>query len=91
MSKAQHPAVRLRELIPEGMTVTDLAKHLGVGRVSMSELLNERRSVSLEMAMRLGRAFGTRTRYWLDLQLDYDLEHAPTNPDVKPLETHSHG
>ena len=82
---AEHPAVHIRKLIPDGMTVTSLAKHLGVNRVSMSMLLNERRGVSVEMSMRLARAFRTSSRHWLDLQLDYDLAHAPPCPPVRPL------
>lgn len=82
---APHPAARLRELIPHGMTVTDLAKHLGVDRVSISMLLNKRRGVSIDMARRLGRAFGTSSRYWMELQLDYDLDHNGRDIHVEPL------
>src|SRR5436190_6441389 len=47
-----HPGEFIREdILPAlGMTIKDLAKHLGVSRVALSELVNERRAVSLEMA-----------------------------------------
>jgi len=56
-----HPGEILRETINPalGMTIKDVAAHLGVSRAALSELVNERRSVSLDMARRLGAAFGT--------------------------------
>jgi addiction module HigA family antidote len=39
----------------------------------VSELLNQRKPVSLDMAIRLGKALGTGTRFWLALQMQYDL------------------
>jgi len=70
-----HPGEVLKEdVLPEfGMTVEAFARHLGVKRASISELVNEKRSVSQDMAVRLGKALRTGTRYWLALQLQYDL------------------
>lgn len=75
--KPPHPGEIIREdVLPQiNMTITDLAGHLGVSRVALSELLNERRSVSSEMAQRLGKAFGNGTRYWLTLQMAHDVWH----------------
>jgi len=84
-----HPGALIREdILPElKMTIKDLAEHLGVSRVALSELVNEKRSVSLEMAQRLGRAFGNGTRFWLALQMQHDLWHAEKGSKitVKPL------
>jgi addiction module HigA family antidote len=84
-----HPGEFLREdILPElRMTIKDLARHLGVSRVALSELVNEKRDVSLEMAQRLGKAFGNGTRFWLALQMQHDIWHAEqTNKvAVKPL------
>ena len=55
------------------MTIKNIARHLGVSRVALSELVNEKRSVSMEMAQRLGKAFGNGARFWLALQMQYDL------------------
>jgi addiction module HigA family antidote len=73
-----HPGELIREdILPElKMTIKDLAEHLGVSRVALSELVNERRAVSMEMARRLGKAFGNGTRFWLDLQTQHDVWHA---------------
>jgi antitoxin HigA-1 len=73
-----HPGEYIKQdILPElKMSVKDLAAHLGVSRVALSELVNEKRSVSLEMAQRLGKAFGNGTRFWLALQMQYDIWHA---------------
>jgi addiction module HigA family antidote len=70
-----HPGEILRERVLSalGMTVKDVAAHLGVSRAALSELVNEKRSVSLDMARRLGQAFGNGARFWLALQMQYDL------------------
>ena len=84
-----HPGEFIREdILPAlQMTIKDLAKHLGVSRVALSELVNERRGVSLEMAQRLGKAFGNGARFWLALQMQHDIWHAEqsTKIAVKPL------
>jgi addiction module HigA family antidote len=69
------------------MTITDLAQHLGVSRVALSELVNGKRSVSIEMAQRLGKAFGNGTRFWLALQMQHDVWHAEraSKVAVRPL------
>lgn len=85
-----HPGEILREdILPNlDMSVTALAKHLGVTRQTLSRLLNERSSVSTEMAQKLGRAFGNGARFWLAMQLQHDLWRAEQDDgiDVKPLE-----
>ena len=72
-----HPGEYLREdILPAlNMTVTVLAKHLHVTRQSLSELINGRRDVSVQMAIRLGRAFENGARFWMALQMQYDLWH----------------
>jgi plasmid maintenance system antidote protein VapI len=47
----------------------------------MSELINEKRSVSLEMAQRLGKALGNGTRFWLT-KMQYDIWHAEQDSEV---------
>ncbi|RUO98556.1 HigA family addiction module antitoxin [Hyphomicrobium sp.] len=87
--KPPHPGEYLRlDVLPElGLTITQMADHLGVSRASLSELVNEKRSVSLEMAQRLGQAFGNGTRFWMTLQLQRDIWEAEQEHDinVKPF------
>ena len=70
-----HPGEILREdFVPEyQLSVTALAEALGVSRQSVNELLRERRAVSPEMALRLGKLFGTSPEFWLNLQRNVDL------------------
>ena len=70
-----HPGEILREdFMPDyGLTVSALASALGVSRQSINELVRERRAVSPEMALRLGRLFGNSAEFWLNLQRSIDL------------------
>lgn len=70
-----HPGEILREdfLVEYGLSVTALAEAAGVSRQSINELLRERRAVSPEMALRLGKLFGTTPEFWLNLQRNVDL------------------
>jgi addiction module HigA family antidote len=85
-----HPGEYLKEdILPAlGMSVTDLAAHLEVCRASLSELINQRRGVSTNMAIRLGQAFRNGARFWLALQMQHDLwrEENTAKPDVAPLD-----
>ena len=63
-------------LEPLGLTVTRAAKGLGVTRQALSELINERTGISVEMAIRLSKAFGSTPEVWLRMQVAYDLWQA---------------
>ena len=73
-----HPGEMLREeYMPEyGLTVSELARLIGVSRQSISELINERRSLSPDMAVRLSRLFGDSAEAWLNLQRNVDIWEA---------------
>ena len=75
MRNPVHPGAIVREdcLKELGLTVTEAAKRLGVGRPALSSLINEKASVSIEMAYRLSKAFGSTPDHWLRMQLAYDL------------------
>lgn len=70
-----HPGEILREdFLPDyGLSVTALAAAAGVSRQSINELLRERRAVTPEMALRLGKLFGNSPEFWLNLQRSVDL------------------
>ena len=63
-------------LEPLGLTVTRAAQGLGVTRQALSELVNERTGVSVDMAIRLSKAFGSTPETWLGMQMAYDLWQA---------------
>ena len=78
MHNPPHPGgnVRRQCLEPLALSVTAAASHLGVSRQSLSELVNERAGVSVDMAIRLTKAFGSTPETWLGLQMAYDLWQA---------------
>ena len=86
-----HPGVILKEdyLIPLKISITETASKLGVSRKTLSKIINERGSVTPEMALRLSRAFDTSPDFWLNLQKNYDLWKAETSSKdwkkVKPF------
>ena len=75
MMNPVHPGAIVREdcLKALGLTVSAAAKRLFVGRQTLSNLVNEKASVSIEMAYRLSKAFGSTPETWLGMQLAYDL------------------
>ena len=70
-----HPGGILKRhyLEPLSLTITEVAKDLGVSRKTLSKIINERGAVTPEMAFRLSKAFGTSAELWLNLQNSYDL------------------
>ncbi len=70
-----HPGEVLREdVLPAlRMTQTEFAERLGVSRLSVSELLHERRALSADMAVRIGRLTDTTPESWLHMQTAVDL------------------
>ncbi len=80
-----HPGEMLREdFLPDyGLTVSSIAKALGVSRQTVNELLRERRAVSPEMALRLSRLFGNSPELWLNAQRAVDLWVAARNTKRK--------
>ena len=76
-----HPGIMLRQdFLPEyGLTVSGFARSLRVSRQTVNELLQERRAVSPEMALRLSRLFGNSPEFWLNAQREIDLWEASRN------------
>ncbi|MXZ89670.1 MAG: HigA family addiction module antidote protein [Dehalococcoidia bacterium] len=75
MKNPPHPGeiVKYDCLEPLGLTVTRAAQGLGVTRQALSDLINGRAGISIEMAFRLSKAFGSTPETWLGLQTAYDL------------------
>ena len=70
-----HPGEVLNEdfLKPLGLSQSALAKELGTAFRTINELINEKRNLSPEMAIKLARYFGTSVELWLNLQNQYDV------------------
>jgi len=73
-----HPGEQLREefMVPMGITAYRLAKDIGVPITRIQEIVAERRSITGDTALRLGRYFGTTAELWLNMQRDFDLDFA---------------
>ena len=73
-----HPGQVLREdfLKPLRLTQYGLAQALGVSQIRISEIVNGKRAISPDTALRLARYFGTSAEFWLGMQATYDLDKA---------------
>jgi addiction module HigA family antidote len=80
MKNPPHPGkLVLHDCIePLGLTITEAAAALQVTRTTLSELVNGKRGISPEMALRLEQVFGGSAESWLVQQVQYDL--APIKP-----------
>lgn len=78
MHNPPHPGLIVRRMLIEGagLSVSDAAKALGVGRVTLSKLINEKSGISPEMAVRLSIALNTSSEMWMNMQSMYDLWQA---------------
>ena len=76
-----HPGEMLREdFLPDyGLTAAALASAIGVSRQTVNKLLRERRPVSPEMALRLGKLFGNSPEFWLNAQRALDRSTGMTH------------
>lgn len=76
-----HPGEMLLEefVKPLGLSQTELANHLGISRVRLSEILRQKRGITPDTALRLERVFGMGADFWLNLQMKWDLWHARQN------------
>ena len=81
MKNPPHPgSVVLSECIePLGLTITQAAAALGVTRTTLSELVNGRRGISPEMAVRLSQVFGGSAQSWITQPAYFDLAQIPTD------------
>lgn len=74
MTPVAHPGRLLkRELIARGLSANRLALDLGVPSGRITDILNGRRAISADTAVRLGRYFGNSPQFWLDLQGQYEI------------------
>jgi len=80
MFNPPHPGDLLREYLPDGMTIEEVARRLGVSRVQLSRVLNGRSAVSADMAIRIGLLTRTSPESWLSGQVKYDLWQASQKP-----------
>jgi antitoxin HigA-1 len=74
MPPVVHPGRLLkRELNARGLSANRLALDIGVPSGRITDILNGRRSITADTAVRLGRYFGNSAQFWLDLQSQFDI------------------
>lgn len=73
-----HPGEILREefLLPLGMSANELALALRVPATRINDMVNQKRGITADSALRLARYFGTTSRFWMNIQASYELEVA---------------
>jgi addiction module HigA family antidote len=73
-----HPGEMLREefMVPLGLSGNALASELGVTAARINEIVQEKRGITADTALRLSRYFGNSAEFWLNLQQRYELECA---------------
>jgi addiction module HigA family antidote len=80
MVNPPHPGEVLREFLPDGMTIEEVARRLGVSRVQLSRVLNGRSAISADTAIRIGLPTDTTPESWLAGQTKRDLWQASQKP-----------
>jgi addiction module HigA family antidote len=84
MFNPPHPGAGVRAWMGDQITVSALAKHLGMTRANLSMILNGRLGISAAVALKLSEAFPeTNAKFWMDLQTQYDLAQARKRKRVK--------
>ncbi len=78
MKNPVHPGRIVAEdcLKPLGLPVSEGAKRLGVCRQTLSNLIHGKTGISIEMAYRLTKGFGSTPEAWLSMQMAFDLAHS---------------
>ena len=86
--KPTHPGKFVQEDILKefGLSQGQLAKTLGVSRKTINELVNQKRGISPDMALRLGKCTKTNPRTWMNLQTAWDLWQASHSKMAKSIE-----
>jgi addiction module HigA family antidote len=92
--KPVHPGEILREefMVPLGLSMNRLALDLRVPVTRIADIVNEKRGITADTALRLARYFRNSATFWMNLQTRYDLEVAgdeiavKVERDVRPLE-----
>ena len=84
-----HPGEVLREeyMMPLGLSARKLGLAIGVPPNRIADIMRERRGITADTAIRLGRYFGTDARSWLNMQQSHDLSKAEAENDYSDIAT----
>ena len=99
LKRAIHPGLVLKDELSElGITPTEFARQIGVPPNRVSQIINGKRAITGDTALRFGHWFGVEPEFWLNLQNQFDLVRAnrqsgkaiqglPTSPGSSPADT----
>ncbi len=90
LKRAVHPGKILKnELAELGVTPTEFARQIGVPPNRVSQIINAKRSITGDTALRLGHWFGVEPEFWLNLQAHFELACAEgqSGDDIRRLPT----
>lgn len=77
MKNPIHPGILLKDNIETlNMSVTEFSFKLGVSRQVISKIINLKAGISVEMSLKLAKAFNTTPEFWINMQVSYDLAQA---------------
>ena len=77
MHNPPHPGARIQEMLPElNIKIAEMARRLHFSREMLSRVINGRAPISPDLAVRLERSGLSTARFWLGLQMNYDLWQA---------------
>lgn len=79
-----HAGVVLKEYLGD-TNISVAAKHLGITRVTLSRIINGKAGISAEMAVRLSILLNTSPKFWLNMQINYDLWKAGQKSYLKVI------
>ena len=82
-----HPGEFIKEEILKELSMTQeqLAKEIGVSRKTINQLVNEKRGISVDIALQIGRFTNTSPEMWLNLQAAVDIWDAYHSPNFKSI------
>ena len=88
-NKPSHPGEFIRENVVKEFAVTQdqLAKAIGVSRKTVNELINGKRSMTVDMALRISRYTNTDSGTWMNLQIIYDIWEALHSEKGKSIQS----
>jgi addiction module HigA family antidote len=88
-SPPTHPGAILRDdVIPAtGKSKSEIARLLGISRQHLYDILNEKKPITPDVAVRVGKLFGNGPGVWVRMQASHDTWHAEHNVDVSHIQT----
>lgn len=87
MKNPVHPGILIKDNIDTlGISITEFAFKLGLSGQIVSRIINQKAGISVEMALKLGKAFKTTPEFWINMQIQYDLAQAKRNVNLDKVQ-----